>query len=279
MSLQSKKLLHILKCNNNFFSQSGEWQVIENSDPLLQLKRIRQQQQAEIRKLRREGSIARSAYYSSEDEDSSGEGHSSSSDKKDSSVFTSEDQIDGTVLLRKPISPQVVFPSSKEEHIEKSPERKSDRGISENQSTLEDNDEEEDHETSHSEAEQHLDAEQTDDSDTLPRVTKWAEDPGETEEEDSGDEEESASTASLSCLTRVVVGLLETLKEVLRCSSDTTARTLLGEALHMDQTLIMANHPHPVIRKAVLKVSLSEWNRIKAGMANNRMTEGIKGKG
>lgn len=242
--------------------------MIENSDPLLQLKRIRQQQQAEIRKLRREGSIARSAYYSSEDEDSSGEGHSSSIDKKDSSVFNSEDQVDGTVLQRKAITPQVASPSKGEEHIERSPERKSEGGTPENQSVTEDDAAEDDHETNHSEAEQPLDTERTDDSDTLPRITKWAEDPGETEEDDSGDEEESTSTANLSCLTRVVVGLLETLEEVLRCASDTTARTLLTEALNMEQTLIMANHPHPVIRKAVLKVSLIECGRItKVGMA------------
>ncbi|XP_063878429.1 lysosomal-trafficking regulator-like isoform X2 [Scylla paramamosain] len=242
--------------------QAGEWQVIENSDPLMQLKRIRQQQQAEIRKLRREGSIARSAYYSSEDEDSSGEGHSSSTDKKDSSVFNSEDQVDSAALQRRPIIPHVVVsPGKGEEHAARSPERKSERDTPENLSATEDDVIENDRETSHSEDEQPPNNEQAGESNALPRITKWAEDPGETEEEDSGDEEESTATASLSCLTRVVVGLLETLEEVLRCASDTAARTLLAEAMHMDQTLIMANHPHPVIRQAVLKLFTTMMDR------------------
>ena len=247
----------ILKPNLTFLPQSGEWQVIENSDPLMQLKRIRQQQQAEIRKLRREGSIARSAYYSSEDEDSSGEGHSTTTDRKASSALNSEDQVDSTAPQRKVIIPQVVSPSKAEEHSERVSER-SERDTPENQSATDDASE--DHETNPSEGEPPLDAEQTDDSDTLPRITKWAEDPGDTEDEESGDDDESASTANLSCLTRVVVGLLETLEEVLRCASDTTARTLLAEALYMEQTLIMANHPHPVIRRAVLKVSLIKYS-------------------
>ena len=245
------------KLNTSVYSQAGEWQVIENSDPLMQLKRIRQQQQAEIRKLRREGSIARSAYYTSEDEeDSSGEGHST--DKKDSSVFNSEDQVDSAALQRRPIIPNVVVsPSKGGEHNGRSPERKSERNTPENLSATED-----DQETSHSEDDQLPDTEQAGQSNALPRITKWAEDPGETEEEDSGDEEESSATANLSCLIRVVVGLLETLEEVLRCASDTAARTLLAEAMYMDQTLIMANHPHPVIRQAVLKVSFIECNRV-----------------
>lgn len=239
--------------NISFFPQAGDWQIIENSDPLLQLKRIRQQQQAEIRKLRREGSIARSAYYTSEDEDSSGEGHCSNTDIKDSSVFNSEDQVDGTQLQRKSVFPLVMSPSKAEEHISRSPSR-SERGTSENQSATEDDATEINKETNQEDSEQPLDSEQTDDSEALPRTTKWVDDTGETEEDDSGDDEESSSTANLSCLTRVVVGLLEMLEEVLRYASDTTARTLLADALHMDQTLIMANHPHPVIRWAVLKV-------------------------
>lgn len=237
----------------SFFPQSGDWQVIENSDPLLQLKRIRQQQQAEIRKLRREGSIARSAYYTSEDEDSSGEGQSTNADIKDS-VFSSKDEVDSTQWQRRSATSLVMSPSKTEKHVTRSPSSRSGRGTPENHSATEDDATEINQETIQEDSEQLLEAEQTDDSDALPRTTKWVDDTGETEEDDSGDDEESSSFANLSCLIRVVVGLLEMLEEVLRCSSDTTTRTLLAEALHMDQTLIMANHPHPVIRRAVLKV-------------------------
>lgn len=222
------------------------------------MKRIRQQQQAEIRKLRREGSIARSAYYTSDDEDSSGEGQCTNAAIKDS-PFSSVDEVDGTQLQRLAVTSLVKPPHKTDEHTKRSLSR---NGIStpENQSATEDDATEINNEIKE-DNEQSLKGEQTDDSDALPRTTKWVEDTGETEEDDSVDDEESSSTANLSCLTRVVVGLLEMLEEVLRCASDTTARTLLAESLHMDQTLIMANHPHPVIRQAVLKVSLGVWRR------------------
>lgn len=157
-------------------------------------------------------------------------------------------------MQRKSVTPLVMSHSKSEEHINRSSSR-SERGSPENQSATEDDAAEISQETNQEDNEQPLDAEPTNDSDTFPRTTKWVDDSGETEEDDdSVDDEESSSTANLSCLTRVVVGLMEVLEEVLRCASDTTARTLLAEALHMDQTLIMANHPHPVIRRAVLKV-------------------------
>lgn len=238
---------------NIFFHQAGDWQVIENSDPLLQLKRIRQQQQAEIRKLRREGSIARSAYYTTEDEDSSEEGHHSNTDCKDSSVFNSTDQVDGTLLQQRSVTSLVMCPSKAKDDINRSPNR-IERGPLENLSGTNDDAVELKQDSTQEDKEKTLSAEQTDDSDILPRTTKWVDDTGDIEEDVSEDDDEISSTANLSCLTQVVVGLLKMLEEVMRCASDTTAHTLLAEALYMDQTLIMANHPQPVIRQAVLKV-------------------------
>lgn len=166
--------------------------------------------------------------------------------------------MDGTQLQRKSVTPVVMSPSKAIECLNKSPVR-SEGDTPQNPSATEDEAPETDQETNREDSKQLLDSEQTDDSDALPRTTKWVDDTGETEEDDSGDDEESSSMANLSCLTRVVVGLLDMLEEVLRCSSDTTARTLLAEAMHMDQTLIMANHPHPVIRRAVLKVKQLVW--------------------
>ncbi|XP_042210039.1 uncharacterized protein LOC121857843, partial [Homarus americanus] len=51
------------------------------------------------------------------------------------------------------------------------------------------------------------------------------------------------------------------LETVLKYSSDTTTRTLLTEALYMDQAIVMANHPQPVIMTAVIKLFTTMLDR------------------
>lgn len=93
----------------------------------------------------------------------------------------------------------------------------------------------------------------------LGKTSRWTEDVMDTDEDDSDEEDESIDNDDHSCLTQVVVGLLEMLELVLKYSSDTTTRTLLAEALFMDQVLIMCNHPQPIIRCSVFKVIFSPF--------------------
>ncbi|KAK7001970.1 hypothetical protein SK128_023174, partial [Halocaridina rubra] len=87
------------------------------------------------------------------------------------------------------------------------------------------------------------------------KTTRWTEDAGETEEDDDSEEDdESMGGEELSTLMQVVVGLLELLQMILKYSNESTRYTLLAEALYMDQTQVMMNHPHPVIRTAVFKL-------------------------
>ena len=88
----------------------------------------------------------------------------------------------------------------------------------------------------------------------IGKTTRWTEEIGETEEDDSDEENESINGEDLSTLMQVVVGLLELLQMILKYSNESTHYALLAEAIYMDQAQVMINHPHPVIRTAVFKV-------------------------
>ncbi|KAK8729282.1 hypothetical protein OTU49_008737, partial [Cherax quadricarinatus] len=234
---------------------------------------IRKEQKEEMRKLRREGTIVKNVYESSEDEDTTdgdmGKAFNISTNVHPS--VTSEDQVDGQVLHRRHCVISVVptdvhlSEGSQKDTDEKDFSDKSEIPNKEEQISEENVPREENLlEGFNQESENGIstDSEKTETEYHAVRgATKWLEETGETEEDETAEEEDSASCANLSCLTQVVVGLLEMLETVLKYSSDTTTRTLLAEALYMDQAIVMANHPQPAIRCAVLKLFTTMLDR------------------
>lgn len=261
-------MLCIICLLSNFFSQTDGWQVIDNSDPFRQLQKIRQQQKEAIQKLRREGFISKRSCESSEDEENSYEvDDNGNNSTNDISLPVSEDRVDGSILQNENFFVTQMVPSGGIQ-----PTKSGDHGgedmlcdgeipILEQESLQEKSDGEAKLTNQIQESEQEVSTDtermETENTPPLKGTSKWTTDDfGESDDEDITEDEDSTHLASLSCLIQVVVGLLEMLEAVLKYSSDTTTRTLLAEALHIDQVIVMANHPQPVIRCAVLKVSL-----------------------
>lgn len=207
----------------------------------MQLQQIRQQQKAEIRKLRREGSIARGAYDSSDEDDDSEEWNVKSEDQVDRQFLQHKESISlSHVTIAKTQELKTEDGSStdiasKQYRQEQRAGQARKRKISESQSITK--------------------------VKTLPKTEKWVtegitgeDDEDEDDEDEEEDGEEGDHDGEVSCLIQLVVGLLGVVDGVLRAASDTTARTVLAEALTTEQTVVMANHPHPLVRSAVLKV-------------------------
>ncbi|XP_071541821.1 uncharacterized protein [Panulirus ornatus] len=253
--------------------QTSDWQLVDSNDPFLQLQQIRLEQKEEIRKLRKEGTIVKNAYESSDDEEILDRvvDNSNSNGTRESCLPVNEDRVDGKIFRERELAVSQAVPSVDQVRTLEL-EYLSEKDFSNNAEiyTIE-------HQISQkkflrktelSEADIHesengntTDSERTETYQPIRRLTKWTEDIGETEDDDSIEEEESSSHVNLSCLTQVVVGLLEMMETLLKYSSDTTARTLLAEALYMDQTIVMANHPQPVIRCAILKLFTTMLDR------------------
>ncbi|KAK4309758.1 hypothetical protein Pmani_018634 [Petrolisthes manimaculis] len=218
--------------------QTGEWQIIENRDPFMQLQQIRQQQKAEIRKLRREGSIARGAYDSSDEDDDSEEWNVKSEDQVDRQFLQHKDSIDlsHTVPMTNTLEHKTEdgsltdVPPKKQYCQEQNTGQERKRKISEGRSKAQ--------------------------VKALPKDETWVVVgvEGEEEEDDNDDDDGDDDDVEVSCLIQLVIGLVGVVEGVLRAASDTTARTVLAEALTTEQTVVMANHPHPLVRSAVLKL-------------------------
>ena len=68
------------------------------------------------------------------------------------------------------------------------------------------------------------------------------------------DNEISNLSENETCLSGIIVGLIDMITSMLRDLSDTFTHTLLRDAIPVDNFLIMSNHPNPNIRTSIVRV-------------------------
>ncbi|XP_069997726.1 lysosomal-trafficking regulator isoform X2 [Penaeus vannamei] len=244
--------------------QTGDWIVIGTKDSALKPQSVKSSQ-----KKKEPDSPNKSTSPSSEEEENTDvvDSVSNSETASDATMPEVEDQVDGQVIRQIETVLSTVIPVgevalAKEEEEQDVDDgscstkvRTKDREVEVGEEKSEKEAETSDEQSQYSSPDELSRSEETETDDRiLSKTTRWTEDVMDTDEDDSDEEDESIDNDDHSCLTQVVVGLLEMLEMVLKYSSDTTTRTLLAEALFMDQVLIMCNHPQPIIRCSVFKL-------------------------